>query len=75
MLDLPFGMHVGKNIGTAEGINRLFRITDDIKPALRILLIQSRKDLILQRVGILKLINHRDRILLTDTSRQHFTSL
>ncbi len=44
---LLLGMHVGKNVGTTEGIDRLFRITDHVEAALGIALIERRENLIL----------------------------
>ncbi len=72
---LLLGMHVGKDIGATEGINRLLRIADHVETAFGISFIQCRENLILQRVGILKFIDHRDRIKLADLLSQCLPAL
>ena len=66
-------LQIGKNICVSKRINRLFRIADK-KQAIffRRLrnLINSVKNLVLNRVGILKFIDHGDWKLLSQLTRQ-----
>ncbi len=60
---------VGVNVGAAEGIDGLLGVTDHEQPAVLAVgldLVEGVEDAVLQRIGVLELVDHRDRELATD---------
>ena len=54
---------IGEQVGTAKAVDRLFRITDQEQAAVTTLgAVDAIEDAELQRIGVLKLIDERDRI-------------
>src|SRR5690606_19555962 len=80
-------LQIGKDIGIAEGIDGLLRITDqkytgghgvafvDSRVDVLAYAVNLLKDTVLHRVGILKLIDHRHRKLRANDIRQCLTGL
>ncbi|MNJ26631.1 hypothetical protein D3C77_211200 [compost metagenome] len=72
------GAQVSKDIGAAERIDRLFGVTDHEQAGvLNILLnaVDTLKDPVLDRVGVLEFIDQGDRELLTDQTCQTLASI
>ncbi len=70
------GTQVSKNIRTTEGIDRLLGVADQQQCAVLIVIcnaINTIKNTVLQRIGILKFVDQRDRKLLTNDLRQALT--
>ena len=67
------GPKIGVNIRPAEGIDRLLGVADQQQRAVLIVFrypVDAIEDAVLQRVGILKFVDQRDRKLLTDNLGQ-----
>jgi len=67
------GAQISINIGTTEGVNRLFRVADQDQTLLRRIFrhtVNGVENTVLQRIGILKFVDHRHRELRTDDLRQ-----
>ena len=58
--------HVGKDIGAAEGVDRLLRVANQQQRGLRLLAPDAAENTVLLRVGILEFIDHRHRKTLTN---------
>ncbi len=71
--DFAARLHVGKNVGPAEGVNGLFGIADQQQSGIRLLSPDTPKNTVLLRIGILEFIDHRHRKTLANGGRQRFT--
>ena len=60
--DLAAGAQIGKDIGAAKGVDRLFRVADQQQRQLGLIKIERAENTILLRIGILKFVNQRHRI-------------
>ncbi len=69
---LLLGGHIGRQIRTAEGVDRLLGIADKTQRRLAGLCINAVEDGVLDRVGVLELVDQRQRIGRTQRGRQVF---
>ncbi len=69
------GLNVGKDVRTAETINRLLRITDHKQAGGFVAPVQMTEDPILQGIGVLKFINQRHRILFSNTLSENIVGI
>ena len=72
------GAQVGVDVRATEGINRLFGVADEEQARFRGVVfdaVDGFEDAVLHRVGVLELIDQRDRELLADQGRQSLTGL
>ena len=72
--DFTTRLHVGKDIRAAKGVNCLFRIANQQQRGVRLMLPDTAENTVLLRVGILELINHRDRKTGTNRRRQRIAA-
>src|SRR5690554_5305039 len=83
--DIPTGRGIGENIAPSETVDRLLRVTDHCQSAAsdartrrlytRLAEVEHTKYLVLQCVGVLKLIDHGDGKLIAQNTRQSRPSL
>ncbi|MNK83736.1 hypothetical protein D3C87_1035610 [compost metagenome] len=72
------GAQVGIDVGAAEGVDRLLRITDQEQAALGIVVfdaIDALEDPVLHRVGVLEFVDQRHRKLFADQGRQALATI
>lgn len=70
-------LQVGKDISAAEGVDRLFRVANHEESGIAVILgdtVDRIENPVLHRIGILELIDHRQRKLLPDGSSQALTA-
>ncbi len=68
--DFPTRFHVGEDVRAAKGVDRLLGIANQQQRGIRLLPPDAAENTVLLGIGILKLIDHRDRKTLADRGRQ-----